>query len=125
MPSLAGHFHFRLDTVTLRSFVLRVAAIAIMLGATGAKADVADLQALQQQARQLNLANSAMWRTLLRYRVQPLTRRDRSLADDPDFFLSPQGASNPQEELDATLASFFDTSIKHALDQSADYYFEN
>ncbi len=77
------------------------------------------LRALQQQARQLDLASSAMWRTLLHYQVHPLTRRDRSLADDPDFFLAPDGARNPQQELDATLAAFFDTTSRHALDQSA------
>ncbi len=74
---------------------------------------------LQSRARSLNLAGSLMWRTLLHYRVHPITRVDRSLADDPDFFLSPQGMRDPAQELDATLAAFFDPSPVHALNQSA------
>jgi hypothetical protein len=75
--------------------------------------------ALQQRARAKQLASSPMWRTLLHYQVHPLTRIDRSLADDADFFLAPDGARNPQSELDATLAAFFDTTVRHALDQSS------
>ncbi len=98
------------------------AVMATTLWPLGAQADTpaqTHLLALQQQARQLNLASSAMWRTLLHYQAHPLTRRNRSLADDPDFFLAPEGARNPQQELDATLAAFFDTTRRHALDQSA------
>jgi len=108
--------------VTLRLLVMFAAVMATTLWPLHAQADTpaqTHLRALQQQARQLNLASSAMWRTLLHYQVHPLTRRDRSLADDPDFFLAPEGARHPQQELDATLAAFFDTTSRHALDQSA------
>jgi hypothetical protein len=74
---------------------------------------------LQAQGRQLQLSRSLMWRTLLHYRVHPITRVDRSLADDPDFFMSPHGARDPAQELDATLAAFFDSRPVHALAQSA------
>ncbi|TAK99376.1 MAG: DUF4105 domain-containing protein [Aquabacterium sp.] len=77
------------------------------------------IQTLQQQARDKHLADSPMWRTLLHYRVQPLTRLDRSLADDSDFFLAPQGVHAPEQELDATLAAFADPTPRHALDQPA------
>lgn len=77
------------------------------------------IQTLQQQARQKQLADTAMWRTLVHYRVHPVTRVDRSLADDSDFFLSPQGVRDPAQELDATLAAFFDTDTLHALGQPA------
>jgi len=77
------------------------------------------IQTLQQQARQKQLADTAMWRTLVHYRVHPLSRVDRSLADDRDFFLSPQGVRDPAQELDATLAAFFDTDTLHALGQPA------
>ena len=60
-----------------------------------------------------------MWRTLVHYRVHPLTRVDRSLADDSDFFLAASGAHDPAEEMNATLAAFFDPTPRHALDQSA------
>lgn len=77
------------------------------------------LIALQDRARALHLAEQPMWRTLVHYKVHPLTRHDRSLADDPDFFLHPQGATQPAAELDATLAAFFDPAEGHALNQSA------
>ncbi|MGE5451075.1 MAG: DUF4105 domain-containing protein [Acidobacteriota bacterium] len=77
------------------------------------------LNQLQQQARTLNLAGQDAWRALLHYKVHPLTRQDRSLADDPDFFNAPDGARHPQAELDATLAAFFDSAPKRALDQTA------
>ena len=77
------------------------------------------LSALQAQAQQQHLPASAMWRTLVHYRVHPLTRVDRSLADDSDFFLAASGAHDPAEEMNATLAAFFDPTPRHALDQSA------
>jgi hypothetical protein len=36
----------------------------------------------------------------------------RSLVDDPRFFNAPDGRQNPQAELDATLASFFQAEVK-------------
>ncbi len=77
------------------------------------------LLSLQTQAHRLDLANSLMWRTLMHYKVQPLTRVRRSLADDTQFFLAPDGARNAQAEIDATLAAFFDPVARYALDQSA------
>ena len=77
------------------------------------------LTQLQQQAHAQRLAEQDAWRALLHYKVHPLTRQDRSLADDPDFFNAPDGARNPQSELDATLAALFDPSATHALDQPA------
>lgn len=79
----------------------------------------AHLLKLQEQARARQLAQTPMWRTLLHYQLHPLSRIDRSLADDPDFFLSSVGARDPQQELDATLAAFFDPTVRHAMDQSA------
>jgi hypothetical protein len=74
---------------------------------------------LQQLARERQLADAPMWHALLHYRRHPLTRQLRSLADDPGFFLAPQGRTNPQAELDATIAAFFDAEPRHALDQAA------
>lgn len=82
-------------------------------------AQTAHLAALQARARAASLATQPMWRALLHYQVHPLTRVDRSLADDADFFLAPQGHRNAQAELDATLAAFFDPTPRHALSQPA------
>lgn len=77
------------------------------------------LQALQQRARDQQLARDPMWRTLLHYQVHPLTRLDRSLADDAGFFVAPQGRRDSAAELEATLAAFFDPRPRWALQQAA------
>ncbi len=77
------------------------------------------LQQLQAQASQQKLADELMWQTLMHYRVHPIARVNRSLADDPEFFLAPTGKYQPGAELDATLAAFFDPTLRYALDQSA------
>lgn len=77
------------------------------------------LRQWQQQAIELGLAHTPMWRTLLHYRTHPVTRQLRSLADDPGFFLAPDGADNPEAELHATLAAMFDPQPVHALEQTA------
>ncbi len=74
---------------------------------------------LQRLARERQLATTPMWHALLHYRRHPLTRQLRSLADDPGFFLAQQGRTDPQAELDATIAAFFDAEPRHALDQAA------
>lgn len=74
---------------------------------------------LQKRARDERLAEHPMWRTLLHYRKHPITRQVRSLADDPGFFMAPDGARNPEAELQATLAALFDPRPVHALDQTA------
>ncbi|MDE2077735.1 MAG: DUF4105 domain-containing protein [Burkholderiales bacterium] len=77
------------------------------------------LSSLQQRAHAAGLARQDAWRALLHYKVQPLTRTDRSLADDPDFFNAPDGSHNPEAELNATLAAFFDPTSNRALNQTA------
>jgi len=77
------------------------------------------IERLQRLARERQLADTPMWHALLHYRRHPLTRQLRSLADDPGFFLAPQGRTDPQAELDATIAAFFDADPRHALDQAA------
>lgn len=82
-------------------------------------ADATYLLALQQKAQTLKLAQREEWRALLHYKVHPLSRIDRSLADDPDFFNAPNGDTDAASELNATLAAFFDPSTQRALGQSA------
>jgi hypothetical protein len=92
---------------------------APMPGFALAEAQQQALQSLQRSARERQLHRDATWRTLLHYRVHPLTRSDRSLADDPGFFASPNGAHDSAAELDATLAAFFDPRPRFALEQRA------
>ena len=53
------------------------------------------------------LAESPAWRALLHYRPNRVGDGVTSLADQPDFFLAADGKTNPESELDATLAAFF------------------
>lgn len=63
----------------------------------------AGLEEWQRRARQAGLADARTWQILLHYR-HSLFNRPASLIDDPRFFLSPRGKTDPQAELDATLA---------------------
>ena len=90
----------------MRTLLALGAALCLAAAALPARADgPGDLQA---RARSLQLADDPAWADLLQYEPHPLTRRLRSLADDPGFFNAPDGASNPAAELDATLARLFD-----------------
>ncbi len=63
------------------------------------------LNRLIAEARRKNLAQERYWRILGHYRTGIFGTR--SLIDDPAFFLSPRGKTDPAAELDATLRAFF------------------
>lgn len=81
-----------------------------------ARADYLD--ELQQLARNKGLAQTPSWHNLLHYKRQPLTGRLRSLADDSGFFNAPDGNTDAQAELDATLAAFFSTAEESERQQN-------
>jgi hypothetical protein len=64
------------------------------------------LAELQQQARQKRLADERVWHLLLKYDKRPFLGTV-SEADGMEFFNSPQGKTDPEAELAATLGSFF------------------
>ena len=78
------------------------------LVASPAAGDPAYLQSLLARADALRLADDPTWHALLHYRAPRLGGGVRSLADDPSFFLAPEGSRDPRAELAATLAAFFD-----------------
>ncbi|MGP0565758.1 MULTISPECIES: Lnb N-terminal periplasmic domain-containing protein [unclassified Nitrospina] len=61
---------------------------------------------LIDRARSLNLSEERRWRLLGHYRTNWWGHLE-SEADAPEFFLSPEGKTDPQKELDATLIAFF------------------
>jgi len=63
------------------------------------------LAELIEEARRHELADDPYWRVLVHYKRGIFGVR--SLVDDPDFFLSPEGKGDPQAELEATLRGFF------------------
>lgn len=60
-------------------------------------------------AKAKQLAQESQWHALLHYRPRLLLPGVESYADDPAFFNAPDGKTNPQQELEATLAAFFST----------------
>ena len=73
-------------------------------------ADNAYLEELVQRARQAELSQRAEWLNLLHYKPYSYWFGSRSLADDPEFFSSPDGKTDAAAELEATLAAFFSTA---------------
>lgn len=98
-------------------FLLSLLSFSLLL--KEARAESAYLAELQQRARAKNTAQSPGWLRLLHYHVRPLGLGSRSLADDPGFFNSPSGASDPEAELRATLAAFFEPQNLETPEQAA------
>jgi hypothetical protein len=68
------------------------------------------LAELKEKAASLGLPVDAYWRVLLHYR--PGIAGSRSLVDDPRFFLSPSGKTDPAAEMLATLDGMFDNTAE-------------
>lgn len=72
-----------------------------------AKSEVSSkLASLLETSDQRRLYDDRYWQILLHY--QNTWRGYRSLIDDPNFFLSPTGKTDPKAELEATLKSLFE-----------------
>jgi hypothetical protein len=69
-------------------------------------------------SRRLGLSDDPTWHALLHYRSRPLGGVE-SVAQSPEFFLAEDGRTNPQAELEATLASFFDPQLRLRESQPA------
>jgi hypothetical protein len=65
-----------------------------------------------ERARELRLAEASQWRALLHYRADSIGGGATSLADDPDFFRSERGKTDPEAELEATLLSLLDSRAR-------------
>lgn len=70
---------------------------------------------LEQRTRQLKLAEQVQWRRML-YLPDQSEKNEKSRVPTNSFFNAPDGASNPQHELDATLNGLFNPVA--AADQS-------
>jgi hypothetical protein len=99
---------------------LRVlAAFCVVLGAapsaarpSAAPLAVERLAGLEERARELGLAQTSQWRALLHYRSDTIGGGSTSLDDDPAFFRSGWGKTDPEAELAATLASLLDPQAR-------------
>jgi len=90
------------------SFLLVLAALT----APGARAASSDdyLAELIAKAREARLADMREWHLMLHYR-ENIFGGYTSEQDGADFFLSPDGKTDPQAELEATLAGFFSDNL--------------
>lgn len=70
------------------------------------------LDELVTAARAKRLAEREEWHALLHYQPRFRLLALRSLADGPEFFNAPDGATHPAHELEATLAAFFSTIVE-------------
>jgi len=68
------------------------------------------LSELVSRAREARLADSRQWHLLLHYRENILGGYT-SEQDGADFFLAPDGKTDPHAELEATLAGFFSNGL--------------
>ena len=80
--------------------------------------DSSYLQELIQRANAVSLYDQRYWRLLLHYRPA-LAGGYESEADEPGFFLAPDGKTNPKAELEATLARFFSPEMVGRSRQAA------
>jgi len=94
----------------LSAFVGLVLLVLCFIGNTSQSraADVSYLHELQRRAATAGLDQQRYWHLLLHYRPTLATGYE-SEADDPGFFLAPNGKTDPKAELEATLARFFST----------------
>lgn len=92
----------------LRARVAVLLAVCCLAEAAAAEVDRAYLAELTLRSRELRLADAAQWRRLLHYHESWFHPRAASGADSAGFFLAQEGRSDPQAELEATLASFFE-----------------
>ncbi len=99
---------------SLRSIVhilsLLLAGLFLATSVAAEDAPAPYLTQLLQQARQARLADAREWHLLLHYRAN-LFGGYTSEQDDPGFFLAPDGKTNPEVELDATLRQFFSPDL--------------
>lgn len=104
MQRLGPHGFFRIfPVIFLLTFLT---CLVPSHGISSPLGDQSYLNELLSRAAILRLAEEREWQVLLHYRRTWLGGVE-SMQDDPGFFLAPQGKTNPQAELAATLTHFF------------------
>ncbi len=92
-----------------RLFACPLLFLFLLVHAPAARADDGYAAALRAAAARLNLSDDRYWDILLHYKKGLFGRE--SLVDDPQFFLSPRGKSDPAAELAATIDGFFEEGL--------------
>ncbi len=94
----------------VQSLLILLAGLFLATSLQAQEAPAPYLSQLRQRAHQAQLANEREWHLLLHYRAN-VFGGFTSEQDEPGFFLSPDGKTDPQAELDATLAQFFSPDL--------------
>jgi hypothetical protein len=93
------------------ALMLLASASAPAVGGAAVAAPSFYLEELIARSRELGLSDFREWHVLLHYRPDRLGGGVTSLADSPEFFRAPNGKTDPQAELEATLTSFFASDL--------------
>lgn len=90
-------------------FVRLTVLLLLLLAQAGAYAEIDNvyLSELQARARQMKLSERPEWLKLIHYMPRLLVHGYKGQVDSRKFYLAEDGKTNPQAELDATLASFY------------------
>lgn len=100
--------------LTRRLYIVLLLFILLLAPASpidaGEPPENAYLVELINKGLQAKLASEREWHLLLHYR-KDLLGGHTSEQDDPGFFMSPDGKTDPQTELDATLKQFFSDEL--------------
>jgi uncharacterized protein DUF4105 len=83
------------------------AALLAWAGPVCAAADTGYLAELVARSRQLQLSQRPEWLKLLHYEPNRISSGVHGLVVSPQFYNAPDGRTDPQAELEATLASFY------------------
>ena len=92
------------------TFPMRLIAMLVLLlvqAEAYAEIDSVYLSELQTRARQMKLAERPEWLKLIHYMPRFFVHGYKGQVDSGKFYLAQDGKTNPQSELDATLASFY------------------
>jgi len=89
-------------------FIILIFSFLISKGAKSEPQEILD--DLLKRAGEKQLYNDRMWHVLLHYK--PNGSGFKSLIDDPQFFLSPDGKNNPKSELESMLTALFKSERK-------------
>jgi hypothetical protein len=117
-PEHQGPCCFFTSTLLLAALLLATVCITAQIADAQSHNGQAYLAQLIEQARYQHLADQREWHLLLHYRAR-LFGGYESDQDDPGFFLSREGKTNPVAELEATLAQFFSTELVGRSQQPA------
>jgi hypothetical protein len=113
MQAFVGNpLHNSIRLYRLRAMFFPAIFLMVVISTAGISAgdDGVYLNNLIGEARRLNLSNQRYWDLLLHYR--PVSDGRESTVDDPRFFLSKAGKTDPEGEIEATLTGFFATPVE-------------